>query len=215
MVALRQLQDEVPGVTNEATTGLEQPLLEARQRPALDGEGQDQPAQEIAEIVGDDPEEQAHFVGPEPMAGEPGPVGGGLALFDPLLCRPAVVVEADEAFDAARKERADAMVVRTSIITLLHRRQIVDLTVKNRLPAIYFTTESVEGGGLLSYGPSFNDLFHRAATYVDKILKGAKPADLPVEQPTKFELAIDLRTAKALGLTIPPSVLGRADRVIE
>ncbi|PYN83101.1 MAG: hypothetical protein DMD87_30570 [Candidatus Rokuibacteriota bacterium] len=78
------------------------------------------------------------------------------------------------------------MVVLTSIITLLHRRQIVDLTVKNRLPAIYFTTESVEGGGLLSYGPSFNDLFHRAATYVDKILKGAKPADLPVEQPTKL-----------------------------
>ena len=95
-MALRQLQDEVPGVTNEATTGLEQPLLEPRQRPALDGERQDQPAQEIAEIVGDDPEEQAHFVGPEPMAGEPGPVGGGLALLDPLLCRPALVVEADD-----------------------------------------------------------------------------------------------------------------------
>ena len=91
-VALRQLQDEVPGVTNEATTGLEQPLLEARQRPALDGDGQDQPAQEIAEIVGNDPEEQAHFVGPEPMAGEPGPVGGGLALLDPLLGRPASVI---------------------------------------------------------------------------------------------------------------------------
>jgi len=121
----------------------------------------------------------------------------------------------EAALDAARKERADAMVVLTSILTLLHRRHIVDLTAKNRLPAIYFTTESVEAGGLLSYGPSFNDLFHRAATYVDKILKGAKPADLPVEQPTKFELVINLKTAKALGLTIPQSVLGRADAVIE
>jgi len=112
----------------------------------------------------------------------------------------------EAAFDAARKERADAMVVLTSILTLLHRRHIVDLTAKNRLPAIYFTTESVEAGGLLSYGPSFNDLFHRAATYVDKILKGARPADLPVEQPTKFELAINLKTARALGLSIPQSV---------
>ena len=121
----------------------------------------------------------------------------------------------ETAFGAARKERVDALLVLTSIATNLHRRQIVDLAVKNRLPAIYFTTEWVEAGGLLTYGASYTDLLHRAATYVDKILKGAKPADLPVEQPTKFELAINLRTARALGLTIPQSLLLRADQVIQ
>ena len=121
----------------------------------------------------------------------------------------------EPAFGAARKERADAVLVLTSIATNLRRRQIVDLARKSRLPAIYFTTEWAEAGGLLTYGASYTDLFHRAATYVDKILKGAKPADLPVEQPTKFELVINLKTAKALGLTIPPSLLRRADRVIE
>jgi putative ABC transport system substrate-binding protein len=121
----------------------------------------------------------------------------------------------ETAFGVARKERVDALLVLTSIATNLHRRQIVDLAVKNRLPAIYFTTEWVEAGGLLTYGASYTDLLHRAATYVDKILKGAKPADLPVEQPTKFELAINLRTARALGLTIPQSLLLRADQVIQ
>ena len=121
----------------------------------------------------------------------------------------------DTGFGAARKERVDAMLVLTSIATLLYRRQIVDLTVNNRLPAIYFSTEWTEAGGLLAYGPSYRDLFRRAAAYVDKILRGAKPADLPIEQPTKFELAINLKTAKALGLEIPPTVLARADEVIE
>jgi putative tryptophan/tyrosine transport system substrate-binding protein len=121
----------------------------------------------------------------------------------------------EAAFGAARKERVDALLVLTSIATNLHQRQILDLAVKNRLPAIYYTMEWVEAGGLLAYGTSYADLFRRAATYVDKILKGAKPYDLPVEQPTKFELAINLRTARALGLTIPQSVLLRADRVIE
>jgi len=121
----------------------------------------------------------------------------------------------ETAFGAARKERADAVLVLTSIATNLRRRQIVDLALKNRLPAIYFTTEWAEAGGLLTYGASYTDLFHRAATYVDKILKGAKPADLPIEQPTKFELVINLKTAKALGLTIPQSLLVRADEVIQ
>jgi ABC-type uncharacterized transport system substrate-binding protein len=121
----------------------------------------------------------------------------------------------ETAFGAARKERADAVLVLTSIATNLRRRQIVDLALKSRLPTIYFTTEWAEAGGLLTYGASYTDLFHRAATYVDKILKGAKPGDLPVEQPTKFELVINLKTAKALGLTIPQSLLGRADQVIE
>ena len=121
----------------------------------------------------------------------------------------------DTAFGAARKERADAVLVLTSVVTTTQREKIIDLAVKNRLPAIYFTAEWVEAGGLLAYGANFIDLFRRAAVYVDKILKGAKPADLPVEQPTKFELVINLKTAKALGLTIPQSVLSRADQVIE
>jgi putative ABC transport system substrate-binding protein len=95
------------------------------------------------------------------------------------------------------------------------RRRLVDLAAKNRLPAVYVQREFVEAGGLMAYGPNLADLFRRAATYVDKILKGAKPGDLPVEQPTKFDLVINLKTAKALGLTVPPSLLGRADEVLQ
>jgi putative ABC transport system substrate-binding protein len=94
------------------------------------------------------------------------------------------------------------------------RKQFVELAVKNRLPAMYERAEEVKAGGLISYGVSNADLYRRAATYVDKILKGAKPADLPVEQPTKFEFIINLKTAKQIGLSIPPNVLVRADRVI-
>jgi putative tryptophan/tyrosine transport system substrate-binding protein len=96
-----------------------------------------------------------------------------------------------------------------------HRKQIVDLAVKHRLPATYARPEFVEDGGLMTYGTSYNDLFRRAAIYVDKILKGAKPADLPVEQPTKFEFIINLNAAKKIGLTIPQKVLARADKVIK
>ena len=118
-------------------------------------------------------------------------------------------------FRAASKERADAVLVLNSAILISQRKQIADLAVNNRLPAIYPQNEYVENGGLMSYGVSFIDLHRRAATYVDKILKGAKPADLPVEQPTKFELVINLKAAKQIGLTIPQKVLGRADKVIK
>src|SRR4029453_3237076 len=117
-------------------------------------------------------------------------------------------------FGAASKGRADAVLVLASPFLLSNRIQVVGHAAKSRLPAMYYTTEYVQDGGLISYGVSSADLFRRAAGYVDKILKGAKPADLPVDQPPKFELVINLKTAKALGLTIPPSVLGRADEII-
>jgi putative ABC transport system substrate-binding protein len=119
------------------------------------------------------------------------------------------------AFDVATKQRAGALVAGVDALTWANRRSIVDLAAKNRLPAIYGAREFVDAGGLIGYGVSYPHLYHRAASFVDKILKGAKPADLPVEQPTKFELVINLKTAKALGLTIPPSVLARADEVIQ
>ena len=121
----------------------------------------------------------------------------------------------DRAFSDMTRARAGALTVLTSNMFLIERRRLVDLAAKNRLPAVYGGREFVDAGGLMSYGPNLADLFRRAATYVDKILKGAKPGDLPVEQPTKFELVINLKTAKALGLTIPPSLLLRADEVIE
>jgi ABC-type uncharacterized transport system substrate-binding protein len=121
----------------------------------------------------------------------------------------------ETAFQAASKERADAVLVVTTPILTSQRRRLIDLAMKNRLPTIYARPEYVEDGGLVFYGVSYTDLFRRAAGYVDKILKGAKPADLPVEQPTKFELVINLKTANQIGLTIPPNVLARADRVIK
>jgi ABC-type uncharacterized transport system substrate-binding protein len=121
----------------------------------------------------------------------------------------------ERVFQAAMRERAGGLLVVRNPVTGSHRKRIADLALKNRIPAIYGERDFVEAGGLLSYGTSVPDLFRRAAVYVDKILKGAKPADLPVEQPTKFELVINLKTAKQLGLTIPPNVLARADRVIK
>jgi putative ABC transport system substrate-binding protein len=119
------------------------------------------------------------------------------------------------AYAAASEARADAMILSPSPVLSFHNKPLVDLAAKHRLPAIYGNPESVKLGGLMSYGPSYTALFRRAATYVDKILKGARPDDLPIEQPTTFELAINLRTAKALGVTIPQALLLRADKVIE
>ena len=120
----------------------------------------------------------------------------------------------EAAFREARKARADAVLALASPILESARTQVADFAAKNRLPAIYHVPEFVEAGGLMSYGASFIDLYRRAATYVDKILKGSKPAELPVEQPTKFELVINLKAAKQIGLAIPPNVLVRAQKVI-
>ena len=123
--------------------------------------------------------------------------------------------EFEGAFAAMAKERVAALLVLTDGVFFLHRARLVSLAAKNRLPAMYQLREYVEAGGLMSYAPSTQDLFGRTASFVDKILKGAKPADLPVEQPTKFELVINMKIAKSLGLTIPPSLLARADEVIQ
>jgi putative ABC transport system substrate-binding protein len=121
----------------------------------------------------------------------------------------------DAAFQRAVKVRAEAVLTLGNTVLNVHRTQVADLAIKNRLPVIYYAAEFVEAGGLMFYGVDFADLFRRAATYVDKILKGAKPADLPVERPKKFEFIVNLKAAKQIGLTIPPNVLVRADRVIK
>ena len=123
--------------------------------------------------------------------------------------------DVDSALAAAMREHAGALITVEDPVVMSSRQQIVDIAVKNRLPSMYGVREFVDAGGLISYGANIGDLYRRAAGYVDKILKGAKPSDLPVEQPTKFELVINLRTAKALGLVIPPTVLALADDVIE
>jgi putative ABC transport system substrate-binding protein len=119
------------------------------------------------------------------------------------------------AFAAATKGRADAFLTLTPPLLAFHAKKIVALVAKSRLPAMFHQRGFVDGGALMSYGPNVAESLKRAATYVDKILKGTKPADLPVEQPTKFELVINLKTAKQMGLTIPPNVLARADKVIK
>ena len=121
----------------------------------------------------------------------------------------------ENAFSGMTRGQASAFIGLTSSTLFNHRKQIVDLATKNRLPAIYPGSEFVDAGGLMSYGPNIFENYRRAAKYVDKILKGAKPGDLPVEQAMKFELVINLKTAKQIGLTIPPSVLARADKVIK
>ena len=143
----------------------------------------------------------------EPAAGA---LGVKLQFLDVLAPK-----DVEPAFRAASKGRAEGVLVLTGPVINLQRKQIAELAAKNRLPAIYPFPDYVEAGGLMSYSANIVDLYRRAATYVDKILKGAKPADLPVEQPIKFEFIINLKAAKQIGLTIPPNVLARADKVIK
>ena len=135
-----------------------------------------------------------------------------VALLSPEL---RTLADLENAFVALIRDRPDALLIFVDPFTLHHRQQIVEFAAKTRLPAVYEDRIFAKAGGLMSYGPSVQDNCRRAATYVDKILKGAKPGDLPIEQPTKFELIINLKTANALGLTIPESFLLRADQVIE
>jgi putative ABC transport system substrate-binding protein len=123
--------------------------------------------------------------------------------------------DVEGAFAAVTSQHADALVVSSDAFFGLQPTRIAELAVQHRLPAIYLHTEHVHAGGLMAYGPNYHDLFRRAATYVDKIFKGAKPGDLPIEQPTRFELTINLKAAQAIGLTIPPSLLFQADKVIK
>jgi len=123
--------------------------------------------------------------------------------------------EVGAAFDRIVKEKSNALLVFPDPVTNSHHTQIVEFAVKHRLPSMFGRKEPVEAGGLMSYGPSLEELYRRIPVHVDKILKGAKPADIPVEQPTKFEFIINLKTAKQIGLTIPPNVLARADKVIK
>ena len=123
--------------------------------------------------------------------------------------------DVESVFSAMSRARADALITLPHPFLQVHQRQILELAARSRVPAMYQTTEWTESGGLMSYGPDLLDNYRRAAVFVDKILKGTKPADLPVEQPMKFELVINLKTAKQIGLTIPPNVLARADRVIK
>jgi putative ABC transport system substrate-binding protein len=121
----------------------------------------------------------------------------------------------DAAFAAIIRDHAEGVIVDSDPVNGSNKERIVEFSAANRLPAIYVFRWYVDAGGLMSYGPNFYELWRRAATYVDKILKGAKPADLPVEQPTRFELVVNLKAAKSLGLTIPPMILALADEVIE
>jgi putative tryptophan/tyrosine transport system substrate-binding protein len=123
--------------------------------------------------------------------------------------------ELEQALEAMERERPDALVLLADPLTLSQRLRIVEFAAEERLPAIYEVSQFVEAGGLMSYGPNVDELVRRAAIYVDKILKGAKPANLPIEQPAKFELVINLKAAKGLGITMPQSILLQMDRVIE
>ena len=136
-----------------------------------------------------------------------------IALPSPIMVRG--VEQFESVFTNARTDRIGGLIFPSDALAVLHRQKVVELAAKHRLPALYSHREFVEAGGLMAYGPSFVERFRRAATFVDRIIKGAKPADLPVEQPTKFQLVLNVKTAKTLGLTFPPALLTRADEVLQ
>jgi putative ABC transport system substrate-binding protein len=157
--------------------------------------------------------EEANVSGPRQMAVLVAAARAGSIEVVPLSV--AAPGDMERAFDAARDARVDAMVVLSSALFAAEKRRIIELAARARLPTVYEHRDFTENGGLVSYGPDLRAVFRRAAVFVDRILKGAAPGDLPIEQPTNFELVINLRTAAALGLAVPPPLIARADEVIE
>jgi putative ABC transport system substrate-binding protein len=156
-----------------------------------------------------------HRTRPEPWVKETEAVGQALGIQIQLLDVGRRLDELESAFSAIRREGPEGLLVATAGLMIRHRARFIEFTTKKRLPTIYTRSRNVKAGGLMSYGTNRPELYRRIATYVDKILKGRKPADLPIEQPTKFELVINMKTANKIGLTIPPQFLARADKVIK
>jgi len=226
-LAAKQATKTLPIVFTSATDPVTDELVASLARPGGNLTGLSNLAPELVGKCLEQIKETVPQVSLVAVLWQPGSVGGHTDMLRaaelaarPLGVRLQIVeargpAEFDRAFSDMTRARAGALAVLGSAIFNSERRRLVDLAAKHRLPTVYTSRDFVDAGGLMTYGPSLADSFRRAAAYVDKILKGTKPGDLPVEQPTKFELMINLRTARALGLTIPPSLLLRADQVIE
>ena len=226
-LAAKQATKTLPIVFTSATDPVTDELVASLARPGGNLTGLSNLAPEFVGKCLEQIKETVPQVSLVAVLWQPGSAGGHTDMLKaaeraarPLGVRLQIVeargpADFDRAFSDMTRARAGALAVLGSAIFNSERRRLVDLAAKHRLPTVYTSRDFVDAGGLMTYGPSLADSFRRAAAYVDKILKGTKPGDLPVEQPTKFELMINLRTAKALGLTIPPSLLLRADQVIE
>jgi len=226
-LAAQQATRTLPVVFSSATDPVTDGLVISLARPGGNLTGLSNLAPELVGKCLEQLKEAVPKVGLVAVLWQPGAIGGRTDMLKPaeVAARALGVrlqfIEAqgpadfDRAFSDMARAHAGALAVLGSAIFNSERRRLVDLAAKHRLPTVYTSRDFVDAGGLMTYGPNLADSFRRAAAYVDKILKGAKPADLPVEQPTKFELVVNLKTATALGLTIPPSLLQRADQVIQ
>jgi ABC-type uncharacterized transport system substrate-binding protein len=226
ILAAKKASATIPIVFGSANDPVESGLVSSLARPGGNITGLSQMAQELdgkrLELL----KEAFPKVARVAFLWQPGGTRGNLPLTEMEAAAKALGVKLislpvrslddfEGAFARAKRERAQALITTTGALINTRQRQVLDFAAKNRLPAMYPTSEFVEAGGLMSYAPNYADLWRRAADFVDKILKGAKPADLPVEQPTAFEFIVNLNAAKQIGLTIPSSVLARADRVIK
>jgi len=226
-LAAQQATRTLPVVFSSATDPVTDGLVTSLARPGGNLTGLSNLAPELVGKCLEQLKEAVPKVGLVAVLWQPGAIGGRTDMLKPaeVAARALGVrlqfIEAqgpadfDRAFSDMARAHVGALAVLGSAIFNSERRRLVDLAAKHRLPTVYTSRDFVDAGGLMTYGPNLADSFRRAAAYVDKILKGAKPADLPVEQPTKFELVVNLKTATALGLTIPPSLLQRADQVIQ